>query len=169
MPAAGDGEFVSGWGGRRQRDPGDGEFDALKPVGRRWDDAHVFGEMLQRQRSDGNRAAFGIDDSGAEKMDSLGDAFAMMMDRPMCEEGERTLAGVEPVMEGQVIGNRAAVCALRCQGMMVGVYCGVSVCMRPQATVRAAAAGRAWKLPGCGFGQRKRTVRRRPGEAVSAR
>jgi hypothetical protein len=65
--------------------------------------------MLQGKRLDGNGGAIGIEDGRAEKANGFGDAFAMVIERAVGEVGERALAGIEPVMERKIVGDRTTV------------------------------------------------------------
>ena len=51
-------------------------FHVLQPVGGRRDDAHIFGQMLERERLDGNGNAVSIDDGRSEMADGFLNSLA---------------------------------------------------------------------------------------------
>jgi hypothetical protein len=80
----------------------------------------------------------------AKKADGLADPFAVVIERPVGEVSERALAGIEPVMEWEIVCGCAAMFTLRRQGMVVGMHGSISLrlAVTPQGTVRAGCGGR---------------------------
>jgi hypothetical protein len=97
MPGAGGSELPGRWSVWREpyRPAIDRQFNMLKPVRSRRNDAHVLGEMLQGKGLNGNGGAVGIDNDGAEAADSVADSFAVMIQHAVREVSEGTLAGID--------------------------------------------------------------------------
>jgi hypothetical protein len=97
MSGAGGGEFSGGWRGDRQSDRSSRErqFHVPQPVGSRRDDAHILGEMLERERLDGNGNAVGIDDDWAELAHGFLNSLAVVIDRAVREVSQSGFRGVD--------------------------------------------------------------------------
>jgi hypothetical protein len=94
----------------------------LQPVDGRRDDAHVLGEMLQGEGFDGDSGLVGIDEDRAKEAHSFPDSFAVVIDGAVREMGEAAFAGVEPVVQREVIGGTAAMFALGGKRVVVGMH-----------------------------------------------
>lgn len=82
--------------------------DRFDPVGKGWNKAEVFADMLLAYPSDWDHAATGERDCGAENRFRHEDALGVVPQGAVAEVGGDLLRLVKPVVDALVVGDRAA-------------------------------------------------------------